>query len=291
MEGRVFICSWKKVGDRYRVWWKARPKVAAEGDTFEEADEELWDAIMEATGDGENMHEYDPPSPSDIQASPRAVDIVMVGGQESGKLDSFDGLFVGGVCAECENALGPRTDAQVVIAQMNSGPRNCGSLRRGFGGSHMRYASADFRAMLTPDEDESVEWRDIVGPPRARKKLFEVMGGRATAPYVAAKGVMMSGWRCETCGHTSKPFAGHVSHKGPSWYVAASALPSPVPTMFLLGESPEWRIVFTRERWRELMTAPGAKGCKSYSIGVLADEAIDLSPVTPTLRELNERVK
>ena len=63
MEGEVFACSWKKQGKLYKVWVKKRPKLSAEGRTFNQADERLWSVIIDATGDGESVREYDPPEP------------------------------------------------------------------------------------------------------------------------------------------------------------------------------------------------------------------------------------
>jgi hypothetical protein len=63
MEGQVFKCSWKKTGREYRVWVKARPRLSAKGSTFNQADHRLWSVIIDATGDGESIREYDPPEP------------------------------------------------------------------------------------------------------------------------------------------------------------------------------------------------------------------------------------
>jgi hypothetical protein len=64
MEGQRFACSWKKSGKFYHVWVKRRPKLSAKGKTFQEADRRLWAVIIDATGDGESMREYDPPEPN-----------------------------------------------------------------------------------------------------------------------------------------------------------------------------------------------------------------------------------
>jgi hypothetical protein len=63
MEGRRFACSWKKQDDVYHVWVKRRPKLAAKAKTFNQADRRLWAVIIDATGDGESIREYDPPAP------------------------------------------------------------------------------------------------------------------------------------------------------------------------------------------------------------------------------------
>jgi hypothetical protein len=70
-EGRHFACTWKKEGELYRVWVKGRPALSATGQTFNQADKRLWTVIIDATGDGESIREYDPPEPT---SEPAIVD-------------------------------------------------------------------------------------------------------------------------------------------------------------------------------------------------------------------------
>src|ERR1700716_902691 len=63
-EGKLYLCSWTRIPGGYRVWLKADPTIAAEDADFEAADELLYERIMDATGDGENVPEYVPPAPT-----------------------------------------------------------------------------------------------------------------------------------------------------------------------------------------------------------------------------------
>lgn len=285
MEGQVYLCSWKRVGSRYRVWWKARPKVSAEGDSFQEADESLYEAIMEATGDGENMHEYDPPVPGS-GASAGGHDLVLISGETYSWMKTHEGIFEGGLCAECRHPLGPRTAQPIELHDMQSGPRNGGSIslrRSTFVGPTLCFVSGDFRALLTPEEDASFIWRELVGPPRARKPYFELVGAEVTVPLVKPAGVPPSGWRCEACGYETRPFTSS-GWKGANWHVALSDLPRPLPDVFAVGTAPDVSLCFTRARWRAAIELPGAKGCRSYDVGVLRDDEIDHVPVRDTWR-------
>lgn len=288
MEGKVYLCSWKLVGTRYRVWWTARPKVAAEADSFDEADEGLYEAIMAATGDGENSHEYDPPRPGSGPQDGRG-DIVMIGGETYAKAETHEGIFEGGLCPECRHAIGPRTSKRLQLRSLQSGPRNGGSisvLRSAFVGPTMRFVSAGFRALLTPEEDGQFEWREIEAPPRSRKLYFELVGAKHIVPYVKPLAASPSGWWCERCGYATSPFTSEPGWKGPSWHVAQSELPPSPPDVFAAGDAPDLDFCCTRARWRAMMKLPGAKGCRSYDIGVLADDQIDRAPVRSTWREL-----
>ncbi len=283
MEGQVYLCSWKLVGTRYRVWWKKRPKVSAEADTFEAADEALWEAIMEATGDGENSHEYDPPRPGSGESA-GGHDLVLIGGETYSWMKTAEGIFEGGLCVECRHPLGPRTPQPIELHSMQDGPRNGGSIslrRPAFTGPRLRFVSADFRALLTPEEDAAFTWRELVGPPRTRKTFFELVHSAVVIPLVKPTAAAPSGWRCEACGYETSPF---VSSGDPSWFVALSALPSPLPGVIAVGTSPELKLCFTRARWRQSIEHPGAKGCRSYDLGVLRDDEIDRSPVLDTWR-------
>lgn len=285
MEGQVYLCSWKQVGTRYRVWWKTRPKVAAEGDTFEEADESLHDAIMEATGDGENSHEYDPPRPGN-GASAGGHDLVLISGETYSWMKTHEGIFEGGLCAECRHPLGPRTAQPIELHDMQRGPRNGGSIslrRPAFVGPTLTFASRDFRDLLTPEEDERLTWRELVGPPRARKPFFELVGADVTVPLVKPAGAPPSGWRCEACGFETAPFTS-TGWKGANWHVALSDLPSPLPDVFAVGTAPDLSLCLTRPRWRASIELPGAKGCRSYDVGVLREDEIDHAPVRDTWR-------
>ena len=291
MEGKVYLCSWKLVGTRYRVWWAARPKVAAEADSFDEADEGLYEAIMAATGDGENSHEYDPPRPGSGPQDGQP-DIVMIGGETYAKAETHEGIFEGGLCPECRHAIGPRTSKRLQLRSLQSGPRNGGSisvLGSPFAGPTMGFVSAGFRALLTPDEDAQFEWREIEAPPRSRKVYFELLGAKHIVPYVKPLAAPPSGWWCERCGYATSPFTGAAEWKGPSWHVAQSELPPTSTEVFAAGEAPDLDFCCTRARWRAMMKLPGARGCRSYDIGVLADDQVDRAPARSTWRALEAR--
>ena len=286
MEGQVYLCSWKQVGTRYRVWWKARPKVSAEADTFEEADESLYEAIMEATGDGENSHEYDPPAPGSGESA-GGHHLVLISGETSSWMTTHEGIFEGGLCAECRHPLGPRTARPIALHDMQRGPRNGGSISlrlSAFDGPRLHFVSAEFRALLTPAEDARFTWRQLVGPPRARKPFLELVDAEVAVPLVKPAGAPPSGWWCEACGFETSPFTGHSGWKGPSWHVALSDLPSPLPDVFAVGTATDLSLCFTRDRWRASIELPGAKGCRSYDLGVLRDDEIDHAPVRDTRR-------
>jgi predicted amidohydrolase len=176
---------------------------------------------------------------------------------------------------------------------MQRGPRNGGSIslpHSTFVGPSLRFASGDFRALLTPDEDARFTWRKLIGPPRARKPFFELVGAEVVVPLVKPVGALPSGWWCEACGFETSPFTS-AGWKGSYWHVALADLPRPLPDVFAVGTAPDLDLCFTRNRWRASIELPGAKGCRSSNLGVLRDEEIDHAPVRETWRHQQAVVK
>ena len=122
MENRVYLCTWKQDGERFRVWVKRRPSIAAEGKSFHEANESLWGAICDAYGDGEAVTEFDPPPPEDPGSSwYRRAAVVAIGENSRADVADFQAYFVGGLCADCGAPRGPRNEVALVVDRIEAG--------------------------------------------------------------------------------------------------------------------------------------------------------------------------
>jgi hypothetical protein len=125
MEGRVYVCSWKAIPAGYAVWVKARPAVRAEGATFEKADEALYDPILAAYGDGENVREYDPPPPVRAGFGEFLQEgLVAIVGNATAPVPNLEELYEGGVCHRCRAPRG-------ASARASSGGESIGRNARG----------------------------------------------------------------------------------------------------------------------------------------------------------------
>lgn len=60
-EGHVYLCQSQKTNDGFKVWLQKRPNICAEGETLDEAKEELSSAVCLALGDGEAVFDLVPP--------------------------------------------------------------------------------------------------------------------------------------------------------------------------------------------------------------------------------------
>ena len=285
-EGRVYLCSWEKTGKAFRLWVKSRPKVQGRGKTYEKAEEKLLDNICTHYDDPEAVLEFDPPLPE----SPKVARflkpaIVSVGGDTTpdfyGPLGSdftkqpgrhweppLGELYSGGICRECGSAIGERNSVPLEISVFETGYEGafCGEIQ---------IFSERFLALLKPREKRGLEFRPIYRRERSRIQFFELIA-TPTVPYVGVKGLKMSGWRCGTCGYRTFGFWGWGFELNE--FVAKMDLPSPLPTCFTIGTHSEIKLCFTRERWQELVTKPGARGFHSEPIGVVEESECVRNP-------------
>lgn len=282
-EGRVYACSWEKVGKRYRLWVTRKPTLVAEGRSFTDAREALWSAVCTALGDGEAIFEFDPPEPmTEVVRQLRDPAIVtVVGNTRSEVVGELDLLFKNGVCPLCRRPRGPRTEIPLTVDSIESGYEG------GFtSGLHFRFFSEEFLALLTRQERDRFEWRPIVRAQRAKKKFYELVL-EPGVPLVGMRGLQYRPlWECDDCGQRASPmyFPGHgqdqaLRDAGIAAFVSRAALPDPLPVWLFIGGPIVYDLGVRQERWQELMRKRGARGLVSTPIGVLkpAQVARDLT--------------
>ena len=296
MERQVFLCTWQRAGARYRVWVRERPAIAAEGDLFDVADEALADAITEATGDGENVREYDPPPPWE-ERSGLLFRLVQISGERRGLIENAGELFTKDYCPQCKNARGNRTGTPLRLARLEAGG-NAGyaTLKpAGFDGPFINFFSEEFVASLLPEERSQFEWRPIHSPSRIKKRFVEMVRAKGNVPFASLSGVvgMLWGvpspgendtlWRCDTCGRTQKPQFWFETSSLPMRYVNSADLPEPLPTCIGVGDPESPGLCFTSERWSELVSLPSSRGLRSTDVGVVAQSLVDPAPAVRSL--------
>jgi hypothetical protein len=293
VEGRVFLCSWKRVPRGFKVWVKNRPKLAATAKSFMEADEALADIITERTGDGENLREYSPAAPGLVEARGSLAHLLMVAGEGRATVANAAELFTGGLCPQCHHPRGARTTTVLRVASIEPGGDGAGArlAPRSFG-RNLSLFSQEFIALLSRTEREFLDWRRVERSGRGKKAFYELAGSEVHVPFTTLAGGDVELWRCDTCGWESVPVYGGagelpewLSEAGggrwydlPSWYVSAADLPDPLPSCFVVGRAPEFRLCFTPKRWEELVGRPGTRGLKSYEVGIVARELADQNP-------------
>jgi hypothetical protein len=287
MEGRIYFCSWKRVGKRFRVWVKSRPTLAADGRTFTEADEALWWLIIEKTGDGENSREYQPRAPVDAELEKFLTPaLVVVIGDAAVRVQAsteYDGV----PCKTCGHIGGSRSDEPLVAADLESGI-DAGFVvinQRPFAAVRRYIFSDDFLALLFPEERKRFAWRRVLRPRGAKRAFHELLDADLTVETVAVSGLPKTGgWRCDRCGFQRLPH--YVAWSWPSHWVCATALPRRLPSCFGVAHGHDLVFCFTAERWRRLAGTRGTRGVLSYEVGVAPPGRCDTVPKLRSIRSI-----
>src|SRR5215208_4231185 len=193
MEGQVYLCSWKRANGRFRVWLQSNRRVAAEAATFREASEALWNEIVRAFDDGEAVLEYQPPPPPEVPAR-RFLDppLVSIIGNMRALLANPNEVYSEGLCPQCREPRGQRTEAPALLEELESGYE--GGFTKP---ARLVFFSDKFLALLKDNERRRFEWRPVRRTDRGRKTFFEMIA-RPEAPLVAVAGLdFRQPWVCD----------------------------------------------------------------------------------------------
>lgn len=290
MERQVFLCTWRRSGARYRVWVRDRPKLAAESDLFEAADEALAGVICEATGDGESLREYDPPPPREDKPG-LLFRVVSITGERRGLIENAGELFTEDYCPQCKHERGDRTDAALRLARLEAGGNAGYAKMKPPGGPRIKFFAEEFVARLRPEERSQFLWRPVEVPSRIKKRFVELVGAGDPIPLASLSAVAADlwnvpsltekenqRWRCDVCGWAQSHVYMYGMSSLPSYYVNFGDLPQPLPTCIAVGERGSQLLCFTSERWRELVKLPESRGLSSTEVGVVAPSLVEPMP-------------
>jgi hypothetical protein len=273
-EGEVYLCSWSRTRGGYRVWLTSDPSITAHHAEFDDADELLYEQIMAATGDGENLREYAPPPPATPVGEWERGRLWRLGAEGSAAMSHEPSYFEGGLCDNCLMPLGPRNAIPLEISAL-SGRGNAATVSLAgalFGaGAHLMIVSERLLDCFTDVERSAFEWRPVQGLP-PRRAFFEPVPRSPFAPDVCPHGRARPSDRCEVCGFTWRACQ---REKGwPDYYVSEADLPQPSQTLLTVGRAGFTTLAVTDDRWRELVGQPGLKGIKGTAIAVIAPDRV-----------------
>jgi hypothetical protein len=296
MENQVYLCSWQKKGERFLVWVKRQPSVAAEGESFDEANERLWDAICGTYGDGEAVTEFDPPPPENPRTSwYRRAAVVAIHENSRADVADFQPYFVGGYCPDCGVPRGPRNEVPLVVDRIEAGGDGAfatvpSRIKRGRPTPMVQLYSEQFLELLDPPEIATLTWRRVERrQPRARKVFYELVSSKVHIREVGVRGVpsKFGGWRCRTCGFED---IGHFyfpySPRTPGSWISIGDLPHPFPTGFTIGKGKGLTLCFLRERWAGMLGKPGTRGLATAEVGVVDADRVQNPTDLPFLDDI-----
>ena len=292
MEEDVYLCGWSKSGHGIELWVKSRPHLRSRGRTYSEAEDALLEVIARVCGVHHAVFEFVPPLPkSTFDERYSRPELYTIWGddrcetdeprrtpfeseaQRAVRLSWYDTFFVAPCCRDCGMPLGPRSETQLRLTQLNS------SYDGGFvtlAGAMLYVFSERFLGLLSNDERERLEFRLVDRPPKSRKKFFELIGPSGP-PQVALVGREPRGWRCARCdarvfGYSNSP------HVAVTNFIARSDLPDPLPQIFTIGTQPNIELCATAERWAGLVGKRGTRGLISRLLGVVPDAEVVRAP-------------
>lgn len=298
MEHAVYLCGWKTSRKGIRLWTTAAPRLSVEAGSYDEAEELLLDAILNAGGAAQAVLEFVPPLPkSAILAKYCSPELLLVCGDDRFQTDfpdpdpvtgdeSFeermrwaDTFYDRPLCRNCGASPGLRTERPLPMRYLP------GRYDGAFGhigrdaGPTIEIVSAAFLALLTPAERDALELRPVLRTRRGKKEFFELLGP-AGPPMVAVAGLSLNGgWRCTAYG---RGYWGYWSRSFElNDFLARSDLPAPLPGVFIVSRGPEIHLGMTAARWSELVGRPGTRGFASRRVGVVDDHKVIREPNLP----------
>ncbi len=271
MEGKLHYCIWKVVPEGFEVSVKNRERWRASGETFEEALEKLQEVVGAATGDGEPQFEFPDGPPDRDQSTGSHTEIVAVYGNaicEGPQRQA--GLYQGGYCPYCGNAVGRRTSVHRFLTIL---PRGDGGVL--VGGNPV--FSERFLSLLTTEELRGLDFIEIDAPKRSRRVFYELVG-KSVGSFVAKKGIRPSSSQCPTCGWAL------ISY--PNWvrYLSVRDVPDPTPSCFAAGPEYFLTLCMSRPRWRELIGKTGMSGMRTDLLHLLPEPEVDRDVRLPAMQ-------
>ena len=266
MEGKVYLSSWRKSGNRFKLWLVENPQWSVSSDSFEGAKEALWELICLRFGDGEAVLEFDvPPPESELLIKYGVPEILGISGNDSAEpiRPLQEGLFEKGHCPVCRRQWGARTKT---IAEF----KNLPLASDGAVSSEGKFFSSEFLELLTQTERESLAFQPVKTLNPAKKIFFELVG-KPVAEYVGLVGFPGKiGEPCRHCGYSS--FSYLVENKLFNFLAKMDVDRS--SSCFVVTNGLRMDLCMTGERWRQLRGKRGAKNLVSSRIYVVPESEV-----------------
>lgn len=290
MEGNTYIVSWKKQGDKYKVYLKENEDFNGIDIDFETACDELCLNICEMLGDGEAVLSLtrEPPQPQGVSQYARPA-LVTLSWNESARGEKYqENLFEGGYCSACLSGIGKRTTNPLVVDLFPKG--NIGDFHQFE--FHPVLLSDAFLSLLTEKERNNLGLQEVVCTKKTRRKFKEV-NGKPVFKQVGVKDgnyTSLSSWQCESCGYkmfscTHPELPDNYKY---SSFCAASDLKSKLDDIFVVEDTMGRKMVCLKLiRWKQLIGKPESKGISADRLYVLPDEQVERNPMVRIEHQAN----
>jgi hypothetical protein len=277
MKTNVFVCRWKHLRGKFKVWLESDDSVCAEARSLGEASDELADTLSESLKSDEAVIELIPPPPfSGAEKSWTLPRLLSLGYNEFAETTINDPvMYSRRECPRCGRPRGKRTDIPILlksaikgdIAATNSSPV-------------VRLFSDKFLALLTPNERSRIRFEPVQTVGERRMSFFELRGD-SIAPWVSFKGAKHPAiicWKCPACGNR-KLNPQHPKFLAFGFISRTDFTNAKSPECFVAG-SPEGglTICMTERRWKSIVGKVGTKGIATSTIALVDDKLLVRNP-------------
>lgn len=296
MEHKVYVCGWRQTSEGFKLWLKSQPTICGGGPDYPSAESNLLQAIRDNCGAMHAVLEFAPPLPKSEQDSkylrpelylicgddqfqtdaPRGVAFESADAREQ-RFKWVDEFFTRPVCRTCARATSERNQHPLSLSYAPSRADGAFGYVGAEAGTRIEIVSDSFLGVLTESERSQLKLREVKRKGKGRD-FFEVIGPGGL-PFVGVSGLSVKGWRCEDC--NGGVWGYWLPRLSMNSFVAARALPNPLPTLFTVGVPPEIYVCVTGVRWRELVGKVGVRGFTSRPLGVVPDHEVVVAPELP----------
>ena len=248
-EGNVYPCCWEKTEDGFKIWLEKRPKLMAEGESLQDAMDELSGVVCLAIGDGEAVFDLSPPP--GVKGND---DFVTLSGNDcwSPPPDfnraEYASLYERGLCKTCCTGIGPRTKKPLRVGNFGKGDMLASRLRL----PNAILASDQFRKIPGRSERALIDWRPIEVMQKSRRLFYELIA-KTPIKMVVDRKQRAVGWHCKACGY--RLFS--VLSDYDNTYVAKSDLRTPTPKLLTIDDPRHLTLAIPASRWKAIRGRPG----------------------------------
>jgi hypothetical protein len=132
------------------------------------------------------------------------------------------------------------------------------------------FFSEDFHSLLTKKEKAGLQFVPVIGPKRAKKSFFKLVGAAVAAFVGVPDFERLCLDRCRRCKRALTLM--YLRSNKLYRFLALGDLPKPLPTVFAIGREGNTSLCMTRERFSQLLSKPGTRNIASSRVWVVPDE-------------------